>query len=171
MKNIQAIATLSLGSLVSTGLISNGLNLSATAQAPRLISQIENITALCESAPNISARFECLFEQSNRLNQAKNFARQRAERENGGVTLIEAEPSMHGPSAESPHVIERNGQVTEYTFTFRLRPRATANYTRETEVIATYDQQTAQWDVELGYDQAIEATACSYAAQLQGECS
>lgn len=170
MKSIQTIAILSLGSLAGTLLISGIMNESATAQEPTIISQVDDITALCETSPNVSARFECLFEQSNRLNQAKNFARQLAERENGGVSLIEAEPSMHGPSAESPHVIDDDGRVSQYTFTFRLRPRATAAYTREAQVFATYNQQTADWDVELGYNRAIDPTSCSYAAELQGEC-
>jgi hypothetical protein len=175
MKRIVTIATLFLGSLVGTILVANSLHTSAVAQDstqnPLLISQVTDITELCSDAPNVSARFECLFEQSNRLNQAKNFARQRAERENGGVTLIEAEPSMHGPSFASPHVIEIDGQLTQYTFTFRLRPRATTDYTIESQVIAIYDQQTEDWDVDLGYNRAIAATSCSYAAESQGECS
>ncbi|MGJ3249102.1 MAG: hypothetical protein ACFE0I_23895 [Elainellaceae cyanobacterium] len=171
MRRIQAIAMGPLCSLTVTLLLSSMVHRSATAQEPILMSQVDDITALCEASPTVSARFECLFEQSNRLNQAKNFARQLAERENGGVSLIEAEPSMHGPSAESPHVINDDGRVSQYTFTFRLRPRATTAYTREAQVFATYNQQTTEWDIELGYNRAIAPTSCSYAADLQDECS
>ncbi|HEY9727545.1 MAG TPA: hypothetical protein V6D50_13935 [Chroococcales cyanobacterium] len=49
------------------------------------------------------------------LNKAKNFARQAAERENGGLGYYRAEPSMHGLASQSPYKDNGNGT---WTFTF-----------------------------------------------------
>ncbi len=91
------------------------------------------------------------------LNRAKNLARQRGEAENGGVSVYETEPSMHGPAAESPHVINSDGSVT---FTFRGRPRGGDFYTLETQVTVFYDAQT-QWDIVTEYNQEIPPTTVS----------
>lgn len=88
------------------------------------------------------------------LNRAKNLARQRGEAENGGVSVYETEPSMHGPAAESPHVINADGSVT---FTFRGGPRGDDFYTVETQVTVAYDAQN-QWDIVTEYNREIPPT-------------
>lgn len=143
---------------------------STVHQAPIRISQAEGVTQLCDQEESISSRLDCLFEQSNRLNQAKNFARQRGEQINGGIIRFETEPSMHGPSADSPHTIEDSETATRYTFTFRLRPRGSNTYTRETQVLANYDKLSQQWSFETVYNREIAPTTCSYAEELQGSC-
>lgn len=91
------------------------------------------------------------------LNRAKNLARQRGEAENGGVSVYETEPSMHGPAAESPHEINTDGSVT---FTFRGRARGGDFYTVETQVTVAYDAQT-QWDIVTDYNEEIPPTTVS----------
>lgn len=97
------------------------------------------------------------------LNRAKNLARQRGEAENGGVSVYETEPSMHGPAAESPHVINSDGSVT---FTFRGRPRGSNFYTVETQVTVAYNAQT-QWDIVTEYNEEIPPTTVSIADLLE----
>jgi hypothetical protein len=132
--------------------------------------QLEELVFLCESAGDSDARFRCLLDQASRLNQAKNLARQRGEQENGGVTVIETEPSMHGPSSEAPHEISLSGDTIEYLFTYRLRPRATEDFTQETQVLVTYNTAVNAWDIETVYNRAIAPTPCSFASELEGEC-
>jgi hypothetical protein len=76
------------------------------------------------------------------LNKAKNFARQAAERENGGLGYYRAEPSMHGLASQSPYKDNGNGT---WTFTFSgTRPgETTACY----ESVVTVSRQ--DWRVNV----------------------
>jgi len=143
--------------------------LAATGLGPQAIAQttysIDALVELCEDAPSDDS-FQCLLDQSSRLNRAKNLARQAGEKNNGGVTTIEAEPSMHGPSSQSPYSIETTDAETRYVFTFRLRPRATSDYTYETQVVVRYGYEDDQWTVDTVYNQPIEPTTVSYADTL-----
>lgn len=49
------------------------------------------------------------------LNRAKNYARQAAEKANGGLSNYRAESAMHGSAADAPHVTNPDGSRT---FTF-----------------------------------------------------
>ncbi|MBP0005115.1 MAG: hypothetical protein J7642_15630 [Cyanobacteria bacterium SBC] len=82
------------------------------------------------------------------LNRAKNYARQAAEDANGGLGEYRAEPSMHGPSADSPHVINSDGTIT---FTFRGRAPEAETYTVES--VVTVDLTT--WAVNIDYNGPI----------------
>lgn len=171
MKSLTSVTSLTVASLLGVVATSLLVELTSTsAQAQVSSRQVDELVELCSSVSDSNLRFQCLLNQSNRLNQAKNLARQRGERENGGVTLVEAEPSMHGPSAESPYVIAADGSVTQYTFTYRMRPRATTDYTQEVQVLVTYDEQGNQWNIDTVYNQSIAPTACSYASELQQSC-
>ena len=173
MKRICSITTLSVVSFMGTVALSTASQSAPLSEQVQTSNkQLEELVDLCESAGDSDARFRCLLDQSSRLNQAKNLARQRGERENGGVTLIETEPSMHGPSSESPYVISESsdGGVVEYTFTFRIRPRATTDYTQEAQVLITYDESADEWGINTVSNEEIDPTPCSYASELQGEC-
>lgn len=89
---------------------SGSLKAQTTPQSPSLFSQQGATTDL-----------QMDFARLINLNRAKNLARQAAERVNGGLGRYRAEPSMHGPAEESPHVENRDGN---WTFTFRGGPPA-----------------------------------------------
>lgn len=82
------------------------------------------------------------------LNRAKNQARQFAERLNGGLQVYRAEPSMHGPSAESPYRVTEAGQLE---FNFFGRAPGASNYTTETVIVVDPDS----WELDLIYNGAI----------------
>lgn len=171
MRRIYSIATVSFFSFIGAVAVSHPSDSApALPSSQSATKQIEELVELCESAGDSNARFQCLLEHSSRLNRAKNLARQRGEQESGGVTTVETEPSMHGPSAEAPYEINAVGDMTEYVFTYRLRPRATEDYTQETQVLVTYNEPANTWDIETVYNRAIAPTPCSYASELQGEC-
>lgn len=92
------------------------------------------------------------------LNRAKNYARQRAEQENGGLSVYVAEASMHGPSAESPYVINDDGSLT---FTFRGGPPGVDYFTIETQVTVDYSEHSG-WDIVTNYNRSITQTHLSY---------
>lgn len=167
----SSIAAISAISALGTVALSSGVDAEPYhAQYSTLSKQVEELVFLCESAGDSDARFRCLLDQSSRLNQAKNLARQRGEQENGGVTTIETEPSMHGPSSEAPYEISVSGDTIEYIFTYRLRPRATTDYTQEAQVLVSYNEAVNAWDIDTVYNRAIAPTPCSFASELQGEC-
>jgi len=60
--------------------------------------------------------------------------------------------------------------VVSYIYTYRLRPRATENYTIETQVAVNYNTDFEQWDVDTIYNREILPTPCSYSSGLAGEC-
>ena len=161
MKKNYAIALLSLASLVGTASFAAPLSAQTT-------NDQEGIRALEELCAVVAEEdtFQCLLEQSTHLNRAKNLARQRGERDNGGIRVVETEPSMHGPSAEAPYVIELGEGSTRYIFTFRVRPRATEDYTNESQVAVTYTYEGSMWDIETLYNRQIDPTVISYADEL-----
>ncbi|MDY6937278.1 MAG: hypothetical protein SWY16_06390 [Cyanobacteriota bacterium] len=83
------------------------------------------------------------------LNRAKNFARQAAERANGGLENYRAESSMHGPSSDAPYVVNEDGS---WTFTFQGRTPGADTYTIETSVTVSSDAQS----VTIDYNREIE---------------
>lgn len=81
------------------------------------------------------------------LNRAKNYARQTAERTNGGLNNYRAEFAMHGPAVEAPYVTNPDGS---WTFTFAgtlFGPTESQDTQVETSVRVTPDGQ-----VELLYN-------------------
>ena len=169
MKKNCAIALLSLTSSLGLSIMSGNAN--AQRIADPVYSSASPIVELCNALADSDQTVEplqCLFEQSTHLNRAKNLARQRGERENGGVITVETEPAMHGPSAESPHQIVLGDNVTQYIFTFRLRPRATDNYTYESQVRITHAIENNEWSIDTIYNNRITPTPVSYLEQLDG---
>ncbi|MGK7891032.1 MAG: hypothetical protein AB4042_17020 [Leptolyngbyaceae cyanobacterium] len=130
-----------------------------------LAQSTEAMECLCESVSG-DENFQCLVAQGSRLNRAKNLARQRGEIENGGISIIEIEPSMHGPAQESPYSLARVEGSVRYIFTFRVRPRATQDYTHESQVAVDYAVENDEWTVETLYNRAIAPTATSYLEEM-----
>ena len=76
------------------------------------------------------------------LNKAKNFARQAAERENGGLGNYRAEPSMHGQASKSPYKDNGNG-----TWTFSFSGNRPGETTPCYESVVTVSRQ--DWKVNV----------------------
>jgi hypothetical protein len=64
------------------------------------------------------------------LGAAKNYARQAAERANGGLSVYRAEPAMHGPAANTPYV--DNGEY--WLFTIRGGAPGSTDFSVESDV-------------------------------------
>ncbi|MGB3494325.1 MAG: hypothetical protein WBA57_16480 [Elainellaceae cyanobacterium] len=159
-KSLRGAALKSTGSLtvaIASTLTLSGLTLSgAIAESGAAATAQGSIAESALSAPVPISQSEDVYflALDYDLNRAKNLARQRGEAENGGVSVYETEPSMHGPAADSPHVINTDGSVT---FTFRGKPRGGDFYRFETQVTVAYDAQT-QWDIVTDYNQEIPPT-------------
>lgn len=70
------------------------------------------------------------------LNQAKNLARQAAEKANGGLGNYRAESAMHGDPNNAPYVQNADGS---YTFTFKGRRPESLDFTYQTTVTVNLD--------------------------------
>jgi|GEM_PF-2010956 len=97
------------------------------------------------------------------LNRAKNYARQRAESENGGLSVYTAEPSMHGPSSASPYLMNDDGS---FTFTFRGGRPGAGVYTVESQVTVDYEEVSG-WNIVTNYNRSITATSVAYIEEFQ----
>ena len=100
------------------------------------------------SDPTANMSFDERVAYITDLSRAKNLARQAAERVNGGINSYWAEPSMHGPAAESPFV--DNGDGT-WTFTFQGGAPASNMLDVETEVLVN----RSTWDVAVVYNGSV----------------
>ncbi|NEP45482.1 MAG: hypothetical protein F6K35_42210 [Okeania sp. SIO2H7] len=170
MKKYWAVASLSLLSCLGVTTVAPQLNAQMVADGHSAMTIVDLCNALVEADSSVQS-LQCLLDQSTHLNRAKNLARQRGERDNGGITTVETEPSMHGPSAESPHQLVLGDGSTQYIFTFRIRPRTTANYTHESQVRVTYTDEGSEWSIDTVYNNRIESTPVSYSEQLETEDS
>jgi hypothetical protein len=79
------------------------------------------------------------------LVKARNFARQKIEFQNGGLSRYRAEPAMHGPINQAPLVENPDGTLT---FKFVGGPPAYTTPTRES--IVTIDPKT--WTINVNYN-------------------
>ncbi|WNZ23177.1 hypothetical protein HJG54_10135 [Leptolyngbya sp. NK1-12] len=93
-------------------------------------------------------RIQMLIDQAIALNRAKNLARMAAERENGGLSVYQAEAAMHGPSAESPFVDNGDGTLT---FNFVGGPPGFTTPTVESVVTVN----TIDWTITMDYNGPI----------------
>ncbi len=71
--------------------------------------------ALAQTAASPQENFNPFGVDNPVLQRARNWARQAAERANGGLSRYRAEASMFGPASQSPYVDNGDG-----TFTFRF---------------------------------------------------
>jgi hypothetical protein len=108
------------------------------------------VAQTAQNAQTREERIQILIQEAINLNRAKNLARQAAERVNGGLSVYQAESSMHGPSEESPFVDNGDGTIT-FTFTGG-RPGFT---TPTIESVVTVD--TNDWIVNVDYNGPIRS--------------
>ncbi len=120
------------------------------------IAAMTLLTPLFFSAGSVFAQTEIesvepsdvwIVSDSIELNRAKNYARQAAERFNGGLENYRAEPSMHGPSSEAPFVVNEDGS---WTFTFLGGRPGSDVFSVETGVTVFPDGQ-----VTIDYNQPL----------------
>ncbi|WP_200865513.1 MULTISPECIES: hypothetical protein [unclassified Thermosynechococcus] len=87
------------------------------------------------------------------LQRARNWARQAAERANGGLSRYRAEASMFGPASQSPYVDNGDG-----TFTFRFRGGPPAE-PPTIESIVTVNPDPSNPMIRIDYNGPIRSVA------------
>ncbi|MDR5638455.1 MULTISPECIES: hypothetical protein [unclassified Thermosynechococcus] len=87
------------------------------------------------------------------LQRARNWARQAAERANGGLSRYRAEASMFGPASQSPYVDNGDG-----TFTFRFLGGAPAE-PPTIESIVTVNPDPSNPMIRIDYNGPIQSVA------------